>query len=253
MEARARRGSGGDEKRSGGGTVEKRNVARSSSECSEGAGSTASVLRINRGHIPVSKKLSMAAGRRGRKSRGRVSPLPQNLRLFPSSSEPHFTKLDGLLLTLAAPPSTSSRCLPRHAGPRRKPPPSSTPTTTSGPPSAAPTSKPPTGKRSSMPSLPSAPTLPLLPKPLSSAATNWKNSTNTTAPKSNASAPSLSLASSTTPPPLHPPPGFSSNPYIPWKKAPTNPTPTPPPPPTPTPPPTTSISPTNSNLISNAI
>ncbi|XP_017409288.1 ATP-dependent zinc metalloprotease FTSH 2, chloroplastic isoform X3 [Vigna angularis] len=99
-----------------------------------------------------------------------------------------------------------------------------------------------------MSSLPSAPTLPPLPKSPSSAAIKWKNSANGTAPKSNASAPSLSLASSTTPPPLHPPPGFTSNPWIPWQKAPTNPTPTPPPPPTPTPPPTTSISPTTTLL-----
>ncbi|BAU02171.1 hypothetical protein LR48_Vigan10g117800 [Vigna angularis] len=79
-----------------------------------------------------------------------------------------------------------------------------------------------------MSSLPSAPTLTPLPKPSSSAATKWKNSANTTAPKSNVSAPSLSLASSITPSPLHPPPGFTLNPWIPWKKAPTNPTPTPP-------------------------
>ncbi|WVY95092.1 hypothetical protein V8G54_034180 [Vigna mungo] len=77
--------------------------------------------------------------------------------------------------------------------------------------------------------------LPPLPKLISNAATKCENSGNATAPKSNASAPSLSLASSTTPPPLHPPPGFTSNPWIPWKKAPTNLTLTPPPPLTPTP------------------
>ncbi|WVZ23249.1 hypothetical protein V8G54_001793 [Vigna mungo] len=78
-----------------------------------------------------------------------------------------------LPLTLVPPPSTSSRRLPRHAGPQRKPPPSSTPTATSGPPMAAPTSKQPIGKRSSMPSVPSAPTLSPLPKPSSSVATKW--------------------------------------------------------------------------------